>query len=117
MYRTPLAMAGEPSLPVLTGRPSVVHIGTQMTGVPEQPVFPAVSNAATSAPPVLGAMPSPYPGTYSTPLATTGEPWPGWNPGPVEMFVLVAHSGVHTFGMPEQFSDPAALKAWTPSRR
>ncbi len=41
----------------------VVHIGVQMTGVPVQPVFPAGSNAATSAPPCLSGSPSPYPGT------------------------------------------------------
>jgi len=63
MYRTPPATAGEPSLPDEEGRPVVVHIGTQMTGVPEQPFFPAVSNAATSAPPWLSGSPSPSPGT------------------------------------------------------
>jgi hypothetical protein len=31
--------------------------------------------------------------------------------GPVEVYVLVFHSGVHTFGVPEQFFDPAAAKA------
>src|SRR5450755_2305904 len=100
---TPLAIAGEPVLPTLAGRPVVVHIGTHTTGDPAQPFEPAASNAATYAPPELRARPSPYPGTYSTPLVTTGEPEPGVNPGPVEECVLVAHSGAHTFGTPEQF--------------
>src|ERR1700722_10014223 len=112
----PLApIAGEPVLPVLAGRPVVVHIGTHTTGDPEQPVDPAASNAATYAPPELRARPSPYPGTYNTPPTTTGEPGPGVNAGPVEVRVLVAHRGAHTFGVPEQFVDPAASKAWTPS--
>jgi hypothetical protein len=110
-----LAIVGEPVLAVLAGTPVVVHIGTHTVGDPEQPFDPAVLNAATYAPPEPRARPSPYPGTYSTPLATTGEPGPGVNGGPVEERVLVAHSGAHTFGVPEQFFDPAASKAWTPS--
>ena len=90
-------------------------MGTHTVGEPEQPADPAASNAATYAPPVLRGRPSPYPGTYSTPLANTGDPEPGVNAGPVEVCVLVAHRGVQTFGVPAQFFDPAASKAWTPS--
>src|ERR1035438_1932723 len=105
---TPLAIAGKPVLPTNLGTPVVVHIGAHTTGDPEQPFDPAASNAATYAPPWRRAMPAPYPGTYSTPLAIAGEPGPGVNAGPVEDCVLVVHSGAHTFGLPEQFTDPAA---------
>src|ERR1700678_1752511 len=110
---TPLATAGVPPPVVLSGTPAVVHIGTHTTGVPEQPADPAGSNAATYAPPWLGIMPPPFPGTYSTPLTTSGDPDPGVNPGPVDAYMLVSHSGEHSFGVPEQFVAPAALKAWT----
>src|ERR1700733_11391339 len=112
---TPLAIVGEPEFPAPAGAPVVVHIGRHTTGVPEQSADPAGSNAATYAPPWLGIAPSPYPGTYSTPSATTGAPCPGVNPGPVVTLMLVAHRGLHIFGVPEQFVVPAAAYVWIPS--
>src|SRR4051812_7477007 len=97
---TPPATAGPESM---TKFAVPVKSGWHVFGVPEQFVTPSASNAYN----VPACVPM-----YNTPPATAGdEEFFGRIGGGVNAF----HSGLHTFGVPEQPVTPAASIATTPS--
>src|ERR1700694_383380 len=84
-YTTPLTTTGEENT---TSPVRAVHNGTHvLVAPPEQPVFPAASNAysLSSAEPM-----------YTTPLTTAGDDRSMLSEPPL----VAAHNGAHLFGLP-----------------